>query len=652
MIKKIIIPLIIAVTLVFSFTFLVDNNDNAYSQTEFLQETSSKRTCGTMDYLELQYQNDPAYRNRMKSLEEYVEKYTKENQHKKDERGIITIPCVVHVVWNTPQQNISEDQILSQIDILNKDFRRMNSDTTNTPPPFKPLGADCEIEFKMARRDPANNPTLGITRTQTSITEFGLSSSLKFTSQGGKDAWDRDKYLNLWVCNLGQGLLGYATFPGGNASVDGVAIGYQYFGSVGVVSPPFNKGRTGTHEVGHWLWLYHIWGDDNGSCGGSDLVEDTPNQGAEFYNCPNYPTTDACSPNVPGVMFMNYMDYTDDACMNLFTHGQLARMNGALSGPRLPIQSSNGHIDVSGTPICSFKADSVSILYNNPVHFSDISAGIPTSWQWTFTGGSPSSSTDQNPTVTYSTPGLYTVKLRVSNSFGSDSLTKTSYIRVRGAALAPINLISPPSFSRITVSANDTSNVVFTWTKSSTDPTVNYKIKIRKLIGGTSDFIFNSNSGGSDTTVSIRKSTLDSIANLMGTTGDSVRCSWRSWAYNGLDSLQSASPFVISFVRSTIGIQTISTEIPGKFALYNNYPNPFNPVTKIRFDIPNMTGNNIVKMTVYDILGKETAVLVNQNLKAGKYEADWDATDLPSGIYFYRITAGEFTDTRKMVLVK
>jgi len=651
MTRKITIPLLLAALVIFSFTFLAGNDDKAYSRTELMLETFSKRICGTMDYLELQYQNDPAYRNRMKNLEEYVEKYTKENQHKKDERGIITIPCVVHVVWNTAQQNISEDQILSQIDILNKDFRRLNSDTTNTPAPFKPVAADCEIEFKMARRDPGNNPTLGVTRTQTSITEFGLSSSVKFTAQGGHDAWDRDRYLNLWVCNLGSDLLGYATFPGGSAAVDGVVIGYQFFGSVGVVSPPYNKGRTATHEVGHWLWLYHIWGDDGGTCGGSDLVADTPNQGAEFYSCPSYPTTDACTPSAPGVMFMNYMDYTDDACMNLFTQGQLARINAAMNGPRLPLQSSNGHINVSGTPICSFKADSLSILYNNPVQFSDLSAGIPTGWQWTFMGGSPSSSTSENPVVTYNTPGLYTVKLKVTNSFGSDSLAKTLYIRVRGAALSSMNLISPPAFTRITVSANDTSNIVFTWTKSSTNPTVNYKIKIRK-IGGSSDYIFNGNSGGSDTTASIRKSTLDSIANLMGTTGDSVRCTWRAWAYNGLDSLQSAGAFIISFVRSTIGIQTISTEIPGKFALYNNYPNPFNPVTKIRFDIPNMTGNNIVKMTVYDILGKETAVLVNQNLKAGKYEADWDASNLPSGIYFYRITAGEFTDTRKMILVK
>ncbi|HMT12049.1 MAG TPA: M43 family zinc metalloprotease, partial [Ignavibacteria bacterium] len=415
MIKKIsILLIIIAVVVSAALIFRIGKND-AYSQVNF-PVVPPHRTCGTTEYMENLYRENPAYKKTMIELEKYAEEYARNNPPGTDNRTVITIPVVVHVIWNLPVQNISDDQVLSQIDVLNKDFRRMNSDTTNTPAPWKPLGADCQIEFKMARRDPNGNPTLGITRTQTSVVEFGQSSSVKFTSQGGHDGWDRDRYLNLWTCNIGAQLLGYATFPGGSAALDGVVIGYNYFGTVGTLSPPYNKGRTATHEVGHWLWLYHIWGDDNGSCAGSDLIGDTPNQALEFYGCPTYPQLDACASVAPGVMFMNYMDYTDDACMNLFTQGQLVRINSALDGPRVPIKTSNGHIDISGTPICTFKADSLSVEYNNPVHFSDLSAGIPTNWQWTFTGGSPSNSTSQNPTVTYATPGGYTVKLRVSNS--------------------------------------------------------------------------------------------------------------------------------------------------------------------------------------------------------------------------------------------
>lgn len=656
MIKKVIFTSSL-LTIIFLTAFMFRSNETSVYpniiQLNNVQQNNNdiRRTCGTMDYQETQFKMDPSYRQRMHDLEKYVEKFTKEYSHKEGDVTVITIPVVVHVVWNTAVQNISDDQILSQIDVLNRDFRRLNADTTNTPAPWKSIGADCQIEFKMARRDPSGIPTLGITRTQTSITAFGLSSALKFTSQGGRDAWDRDRYLNIWVANLGSQLLGYATFPGGNASLDGVAIGYNYFGTTGTLSPPYNKGRTATHEVGHWLWLHHIWGDDNGSCSGTDLVGDTPNQALEFYGCPGYPTLDACSPVSPGVMFMNYMDYTDDACMNIFTQGQLVRINSALSGPRLPIQSSNGHINVSGQPICSFNVDSLSILYNNPVHFSDLSAGIPTGWQWTFTGGSPSSSTSQNPTVTYPTPGLYTVKLRVSNTFGSDSLTKISYIRVRGAAMSNFNVANPPTFTRLGVNSGDTSRAMFNWTRSSTNNTVNYKFKLRK-IGGTTDYLFTSNSGGLDTVAGVRRSLLDSIAVQMGVTGDSVRCTWRAWSYNGLDSLQSANSFIISLVRSPIGIQVISSEIPQKFALYNNYPNPFNPVTKINFDIPNLSGDKKVQVVIYDILGNQVELLVNQELIAGKYSVDWNAANYSSGIYFYRINAGSYTDTRKMILVK
>lgn len=655
MTKRIIFTLSLLAVIMITAVFFRSNESTVYSDSVLNNVQSNvnniRRTCGAMEDLEMQYKLDPSYKDRMAEMERFVEKFAKEHSYKDGDNVVITIPVVVHVVWNTPLQNISDDQILSQIDVLNKDFRRLNSDTVNTPAPWKSLGADCQIEFKMARRDPNGNPTLGITRTQTSVTEFGQSSSLKFTASGGHDAWDRDRYLNLWVANLGSQLLGYATFPGGSPALDGVAIGYNYFGTVGTLSPPYNKGRTATHEVGHWLWLYHIWGDDNGSCGGSDLVGDTPNQGAEYYGCPGYPTVDACSPSAPGVMFMNYMDYTDDACMNLFTQGQLTRINAAMGGPRLPLQSSNGHIDISGTPLCSFKADSLSILYNNPVQLRDQSAGIPTSWQWTFAGGTPPTSTSQNPTVTYATPGLYTVKLRVSNSFGADSLTKTSYIRVRGASLNTFNVLNPPTFTRIGVNSGDTSKVNFSWTKSSQNNTVNYKFKLRK-IGGAVDYIFTSNSNGIDSVASVRRSLLDSIAVQMGVTGDSVRCTWRAWAYNGIDSLQSATSYIVTLVRSPIGIQVISTEIPQRFALYNNYPNPFNPVTNINFDIPNINGDKKVQVAVYDILGNLVELIVNQELTSGKYSVDWNATNYSSGIYFYRITAGSFTDTKKMILVK
>ncbi|HLG03307.1 MAG TPA: M43 family zinc metalloprotease, partial [Bacteroidia bacterium] len=251
------------------------------------------------------------------------------------------IPVIFHVIWNTTAQNISTTRITDQMNVLNKDFRKLNTDTNLVPSVWKSIAADCEINFCLAQRDPNGNWTDGIERVQTTVTNFGSSSDIKFTANGGANAWDRNKYLNIWVGNLGSSLLGYATPPGGSASFDGVVLQYTAVGVAGA-SPPYNKGRTATHEIGHWLNLRHIWGDDGSSCSGTDNVTDTPNQADENYGCPSFPLTDACQTASPGVMWMNYMDYTNDACMYMFTAGQKTRMGTCLNGTRVSIKTSNG----------------------------------------------------------------------------------------------------------------------------------------------------------------------------------------------------------------------------------------------------------------------------------------------------------------------
>ena len=247
---------------------------------------------------------------------------------------IITIPVVVHVVWNTTSENISDAQIFSQINVLNKDFRRTNIDVINTPSVWQGIAADCEIEFCLASTDPNGNATTGITRTQTTHASFSMNDDVKSTSNGGIDAWDNNNYLNIWVCNLddASGAIGYATYPSSWISTtDGVVIRYKSFGTTGAAQSPYHRGRTTTHEVGHWLNLEHIWGAF-GSCG-DDQVSDTPKQEDYNLSCPSFPLhPNACSTtNANGDMFMNYMDYTNDACMNLFTAGQKTRMISAIN---------------------------------------------------------------------------------------------------------------------------------------------------------------------------------------------------------------------------------------------------------------------------------------------------------------------------------
>lgn len=305
-----------------------------------LSVEAQQRSCASHEHQQHILQNDPNYAATRDLIEMQTAQYVNSPNKK---RVVKTIPVVFHIVYNTAAQNVSDAQIQSQLAVLNADFRKLNADWSLTPAAFQPLAADCEVQFCLAQQDPAGNPTTGINRVSTSVTAFSTNDAVKYSAQGGANIWDRSKYLNIWVCQLSGGVLGYAQFPGGPAATDGVVITHTGFGTIGTAAAPFNKGRTATHEVGHWLNLYHIWGDDGTSCNGSDLVGDTPNQGGENYGCPTYPKV-SCANGPNGDLFMNYMDYTDDACMYMFTAGQKARMDAlfAVGGARYSLLSSPG----------------------------------------------------------------------------------------------------------------------------------------------------------------------------------------------------------------------------------------------------------------------------------------------------------------------
>ncbi|MCB7480013.1 zinc metalloprotease [Christiangramia sediminis] len=223
-----------------------------------------------------------------------------------DNLGVVNIPVVVHVVYSNSQENISDQQINSQIAVLNEDFRATNSDAGNTPSEFANLVADSEVSFTLA----------AVNRYSNSRTEWGTRDEVKATYPPTSPS----STLNIWVANIGGGILGYAQFPGGPAATDGVVISPQYFGTTGYVAAPYDGGRTATHEVGHYLNLRHIWGD--GRCKQDDFVADTPDSDGPNYGCPSYPTVNCRSTD----MTMNYMDYVYDECMYMFSEGQKSRM--------------------------------------------------------------------------------------------------------------------------------------------------------------------------------------------------------------------------------------------------------------------------------------------------------------------------------------
>ncbi|HTL81511.1 MAG TPA: M43 family zinc metalloprotease, partial [Bacteroidia bacterium] len=302
--------------------------------------TTNVVRCSSYEYEQRELATDPNYQANRDVLDAFTANYVANHPNGVQDRSIVYIPVIFHVLYHTASQNLSLARLQEQIDVLNKDYSGTNVEFPNIPAGFAPVAAHCDIQFCMAKRDPSGNWTDGVERVSTANTSFDdVSDNAKHASSGGADAWDRNQYLNLWVCNLSGGLLGYSTPPGGSAALDGCVLLYSAVGVTGAVSP-YNKGRTATHEIGHWLNLRHVWGDDGSSCAGSDGVADTPNQSSENYGCPTYPHTDACSPNSPGVMFMNYMDYTDDACMYMFSEGQKTRMWACLNSSRILIQSS------------------------------------------------------------------------------------------------------------------------------------------------------------------------------------------------------------------------------------------------------------------------------------------------------------------------
>ena len=294
----------------------------------------TRRMCGTMQVHQRLLERFPEFGIRLAELEHYS---AERRSLVQKAGGPAVIRVVVHAVYNTASENISVAQIKSQIAALNRDYRAKNKDKSKAPGVWTGLVTDANIQFALAKTDPQGKPTNGITRTKTDATSFADDDAVKVRTRGGVDPWPTDRYLNIWVCSLGGGLLGYAQFPHGPVDTDGVVILNTAFGTNGTAHTPYNLGRTVTHEVGHWLNLRHIWGDTP-NCSGGDSVDDTPNAATPNFGKPTFPHV-SCHNGPNGDMFMNYMDYVDDAAMFMFTAQQVSRMQAALSGPRASISS-------------------------------------------------------------------------------------------------------------------------------------------------------------------------------------------------------------------------------------------------------------------------------------------------------------------------
>ncbi len=411
------------------------------SSTQMLAQVPSHRTCGTTLADSVRRANNPQL-----GSQEAFEAWLQRAMTTTDflGRAVTTIPVIVHVVHDGEPagigNNISIEQIRSQIDVLNEDFRRK----AGTPGGNShPDGADTEIEFCLATIDTAGQPLVvpGVHRIDRNTMGWNPPPySMSYADQVIKpqSIWEPHDYLNIWVMPLSSGLLGFAQTPdastladipniGGGAGADGVVIRPTSFGRVGNVNAPYNQGRTTTHELGHWLGLIHVSGD--GNCSFDDGCDDTPVTGGQNYGCP----AGAISCGQPS-MIENYMEYTDDACMNVFTQCQKVRMLTVLANsPRRKSLATSNACSQEVPPAAWFSASSKMLCAGQSIQLFDQSSNTPTGWTWTFPGGNPASSNVQNPVVQYSQPGVYEVSLSVVNSYGSTTLSRQGYVTVNAS---------------------------------------------------------------------------------------------------------------------------------------------------------------------------------------------------------------------------
>ncbi|MBL7912538.1 MAG: choice-of-anchor J domain-containing protein [Bacteroidia bacterium] len=422
--------------------------------TLFLLKTvaQNQHGCFSDEYYKQQLATDPEFKNNQEALEVFTQDFIKNNSAAKSATAApYIIPVVFHVIYTNAAGNISDAQIIDQIQILNKEFPRQQADTVLTPAAFKPFAAPFNVEFRLATIDPSGNCTNGINRIYNSIS----NCSVKEDDVKSLSYWPSNKYLNIWLVQSmhysgqsGCGGGGYATFPGGSPTLDGINIRGDLISNIGTAASNSGwgnfKGRYLIHELGHWFNLRHIWGDAN--CG-NDLVSDTPPHVNDNSGCPTFPrrANNSCGGGPDGEMFTDYMDYTNGPCLNMFTAGQVARMTAAINSPLSGRNNlwSTSNLNATGTndpynyPVaCTAVPDvlpfgTIVACISDSVKFTDYSyGGNSTSRLWNFAGNPATSLTDSIVKVKYNTPGVYTVMLTKNYLSASKTSTFTNKVYI------------------------------------------------------------------------------------------------------------------------------------------------------------------------------------------------------------------------------
>lgn len=637
---------------------------------------AQERSCGAMEVLEQQLQQDPTMQGRMDAIERHTEQYIRSTDAQG--RNVITIPVVFHIVHNGQAvgtgENVSDAIIQAQLDQMNQDFALTNSDASLIPAIFQPVAANTEIQFCMAQRKPDGTASNGINRFnggQTSWTVNQINSNLKPAT-----VWDRNQYLNIWSVRFGggdAGLLGYAQFPGGTASTDGVVVLFSSMGSVASPNPAggsYARGRTLTHEVGHWLNLRHIWGD--ATCG-NDFVADTPVHNTSNGGCPVYPHLSTCS-GAPVEMTMNYMDYTFDACMYMFSAGQKARMRAVLAsgGARVSLLSSAGCTPPGGggttcgipaglgaTAITSITATlnwgAVSGATSYNVRLRQVGA---TTWGTGSSSGTSVGATGLVASTQYefqvqavcgTTTGIYSGSALFTTTATSSGCTDAYEPNESRSTSLPLTATNQDLFAQI---ATSTDNDWYRFANLSTAR--NIRVDLSDL---PADYDLELYENSRRRRRSQNSGTTSEVAVYNTNT---VASTWyaRVYGFNGAFSNTQCYKLRISLSSSSFRtdgstdgqVTELELEVPVfvEQSGFTMFPNPTSD--QLTLDVV-MSAERAVKVSIMDVTGK--MVLLNTyDMHKDHSRVTLDVSHLAGGMYIVRVENGELNGVQKLVITR
>lgn len=645
-----------------------------------------------------------AEQTRLDQIDQAEFKTGYKSQGKGMEMAIVyTIPVVFHILHLGGTENISNAQVFDAMRVINEDFSKTNADNAATVSTFTSTSANSDIIFKLAQKNPSGICTNGIDRIYSAETNVG--------DDGSKlNDWPRNKYLNIWVVNsIASGAAGYSYLPGTtSAATDGILILHSYVGSIGTGT--VQRSHALGHEIGHFLNLKHCWGSTNNpgvDCSGTDNVSDTPP--TEGWSTCNLSGA-TCGSTLDNVQ--NFMEYS--YCSTMFTAGQVTRMRTALTsatGQRSSLITST-NLSATGVSLSAVlcQADFQSNLTNNIICagssliFTDLSwNGTPTGWSWTFAGGTPSTSGSSNPTIVYNTPGVYNVSLTVSNTSGSVSATKTSYVIVNPSSAMYTAPMYAESFEGSAIpnadwqvkNLNTGSN---TWAQTNTaaatgsnsvrivnastydgyvdelvgpsidmtaitgpSPVMTFKVAHAQQTSTSNDKlqVYVSTNCGQNWV--LRKSLQGATLSTAGVQSTPFTPNSSQWVTQSVNlSGYATQPNLYYMFRFTsnagnniylddinmlgnVGVDELSSTIN-----FNVFPNPAEDNAVISFEL---TRKENVELSVYDIVGRKVSSIFNGNLSAGEYT--YPATknsELSAGVYFVKLTSGNHTYTKKLIV--